>query len=412
MPDGNGISVVSVEIDAEGRQITFGDEIPSFETLLADGLPSGCAGSDPEDLVELIEEIAVRKWDEFFEALGLDFSVGEDVAALFAQMLGCLERNLGVSRLRRGIRRRSGNTLSDVVSGSMTTEWETLLSRLDRRAQLLRHLNPAVAVPSAETEPSAELGIGILSGAGARDNERSHRPRKSTGTGNAGTATATTTTKSAREESQRSLNRVAYLGGVLLPFSVVSGILAIETPFGPGNPQFWIFWAVSVPLVLVTLGLIYADSIRKVEVWVEVAAATAAAINNNDNYKNSMRYAEQAELPTLDIEQAVPVSRIFRPISSSPGLGSEFALFDGLRARRVGDGDGDGDGEGEGIQGDQGTFIEKLWQTRAPHDVYSSPTPRWTRREGEKMWRKEELGWMGAFATMFRVYKLKKGRPA
>lgn len=415
MPDGNGVSVVEVEIDAAGRQITLGDEIPSFETLLVDSLRDECASPGPEDLVELIEEIAVRKWDEFFEALGLDLTAGEEerergTAALFTQMLGCLERNLGVSRLQmqQKIRRRSGDTLPGVASGAMMTEWEALLSRLDRRAQLSRYLKPVAAVParrpSADTEPYAGLGIGISLAAGTRDDGRGHRTRE---TGcpcscNAGTAIATTTTKSAREESQRSLNRVAYLGGVLAPFSVVSGILAIEAPFGPGSPQFWIFWAVSVPLALVTLGAIYADSIRKVEVWVEVAAAAAAA-NNNNNDKNNLRYAEPVELPTPDVELAVPVSRIFEPIGFEAGLESEPVVLESLRARR------DGDGEEEGIQGEQGTFVEKLWQTHAPRDAGSGPALGRTRRDGGKMWRKEELGWMGAFATMLRVYKLKKG---
>ncbi|KAI1188375.1 hypothetical protein F5B17DRAFT_439603 [Nemania serpens] len=437
MPDANGVSVVSVGIDAEGRQTVLGDEMPSFETLLVDGLWDGCGGSGAgaEDLVELIEEIAVRKWDEFFEALGLDLTVGEEeeekeggnrkrIAALFTQMLGCLERNLGVSRLRmqQEIRRRSGDTLSDVMAGSMTAEWDALLSRLDRRAQLLRHLKPVVAVPtrrsSAETEPSTGQGLGISSsGAETLGDGRSHRRRESACTCNADT-TATTTTKSAREESQRSLNRVAYLGGVLLPFSVVSGILAIEDPFGPGNGQFWIFWAVTVPLVLATLGIIYADSIRKAEVWVEVVAGTTAAANtnnynnNNNNDNDDIRYAEPVKLPTPDVEQAVPVSRIFRPISVTPGHEGRLAFSGDLRGRmrerEEAEEEAEGEGEGEGTQGEQGTFVEKLWPTHAPRGVGSGPASRRTRREGKKTWRKEELGWMGAFATMFRVYKLKK----
>ncbi|KAI1110021.1 hypothetical protein F5Y14DRAFT_430297 [Nemania sp. NC0429] len=436
-PDGNGVvPVVAAEIDAAGPRNAPGDETPSFETLLVDGLRGGCAGSDdPEDLVEMIGEIAVRKWDEFFEALGVDwtFAFGEGgeaevgIAAPFAQMLRCLERNLGVSRLRRGIGRRPVDASLDARSGALTMEWEALLSRLDRRAHLLRHLKPVVAVsvparrPSAETKPStAGSGVGILSGVGAHDDDvRSYKSRKSAYAYNADMTTAA----SAREESQRSLNRVAYLGGVLLPFTVVSGILAIQAPFGPGNPQFWIFWAVSVPLVLATLGIVYADSIRKVEVWVEVAAAASSTSDDAHENNNNAGRSEQVVLPIVDVEQGVagvPMSRIFKPASLSPELEFEPSTrFQGLRGLMrlgeeaeddvEGEEEGEGEGGGEGIQGEQGTFIEKLWQTHAPRDTGSGPEFHRTRRGRGKKWRKEELGWMGAFATMFRVYKLKKG---
>ncbi|KAK4202607.1 hypothetical protein QBC40DRAFT_321495 [Triangularia verruculosa] len=73
------------------------------------------------------------------------------------------------------------------------------------------------------------------------------------------------------EENRRALDRISYMGGVLIPLPIVSGILSMGEIFGPSGPRFWIFWAVSVPLAIISVLIIYADTIRKAEVWVEVA---------------------------------------------------------------------------------------------------------------------------------------------
>lgn len=89
---------------------------------------------------------------------------------------------------------------------------------------------------------------------------------------------------STADPGQAGLARVAYLGGMLLPFSVVAGILSMDAPFGPGNKFFWVFWAASIPLTVITLLAIYADDIRRLEVWVEVAAdSLQEAIDVNDS---------------------------------------------------------------------------------------------------------------------------------
>ncbi|KAI0913589.1 hypothetical protein F4823DRAFT_622172 [Ustulina deusta] len=391
MPDEDGVSTITMQIDAKGNATTRGDEIPSLETMLYDGLRDGCSGH--EDLLQLLEELVVNKWADFFEAPSLDLPVGStETTALFSQALGCLERNLDVSRHWHKMRQRSvepppdTHPLLDARPQSATTEWEGLLSRLSRRAQLLSHLTSARRWRSEKTHADAGLGISL---AGDRGDKYDCRPRNNNNN-------SATTNPSTPDEGQRALNRVAYLGGVLLPFSVVSGILAIEEPYGPGGSQFWIFWAVTVPLTLVTLGVIYADSIRKVQVWVEVAASGKSG-SASDTETDPRTYSLPLRVQT-DVEQAVRVSsRIAEPITFTEN-------FDVADEREDGDGDED---EDEGAEPDM--MVEKRWKNAPAYQIDAgSGDDEWMRK---KKWRKEELGWAGACATLFQVYKLKKGVP-
>ncbi|KAF7957383.1 hypothetical protein EAE96_002968 [Botrytis aclada] len=64
-------------------------------------------------------------------------------------------------------------------------------------------------------------------------------------------------------ETRQSINRVTYLGGVLLPFSIVAAIFSMGGNFQPGGNQFFIFWVIAIPVCMLTTVLIYADSIRR-----------------------------------------------------------------------------------------------------------------------------------------------------
>ncbi|KAI0440702.1 hypothetical protein F4803DRAFT_459770 [Xylaria telfairii] len=352
MPDENGISTVTMQIDTNGNTTTLGNEIPDFETMLCDNLRD--ENFSQEDFLVLFEDLAINKWGDFFETLDNDLSItSTETATLFSQASGCLERNLDASRQRYKTRQRSPKTPPDAHTPAQlqpaTAEWEALLSRLSRRIQLSRHLTK-----SAETDSAA--GLGTLSVDGDHHCTYS-KPRNNT-YGTTGGADPV------ENENQRSLNRVAYLGGVLLPFSIVSGILAIEEPFGPGNAQFWVFWAVTAPLVLLTMAVIYADSIRKAEVWIEVAK------------------------PDVEELQALPPpvpGRLAEPVTLSLS---------------------------DDVEGPD-RIVEKRWRNSAAAALRSDARPgcEETHWEAKKRWRKEELGWMGAFATMFQLYKLKTGGP-
>lgn len=71
--------------------------------------------------------------------------------------------------------------------------------------------------------------------------------------------------------SDRALDRISYLGGLLLPITVVSSVLAIEGDYGPEGNNFWVFWVASAVASVVAIGLIHVDQVRGVEVWREVA---------------------------------------------------------------------------------------------------------------------------------------------
>jgi hypothetical protein len=419
IPDKNGISEVTWQIDSDGNTTTLGDEIPSLETMLYENLRDGCVFR--EDLLELLEELVINQWGEFLDTL--DPYIGSaETTALFWQMSECLERNLEVSRQREKMSRRCveldahhgsyGRT--NTQSHSMTTEWEALLSRVSRLAQLLSHLHPVVPnvqMPNLETDAGVDVGISV----GGGDKYTRYRPRK--------TYNSNGTSGSPSDENQRSLNRVAYLGGVLLPFSIVSGILAIQEPYGPGGSLFWIFWAVAVPLMFLTLGVIYADSIRKAEVWIEVAASGKSDLDPSESDSKShtdSAFDVPVRVSTPELEQAVTHSLPVSMMSSGNRLAVPDAFtFQSVRNRaaepvtvRLADAanETEEDDEDEDEEGEvPDTIVEKRWMNS------SSPraTDRFTNTPGGdgRKWRKEELGWMGACATLFQLYKLKKGVP-
>ncbi|KAF7875353.1 hypothetical protein EAF04_002525 [Stromatinia cepivora] len=64
-------------------------------------------------------------------------------------------------------------------------------------------------------------------------------------------------------ETEQSINRITYLGGVLLPFSTIASIFWIGGNFQVGGDQFFIFWVLAIPVCMLTIVLIYADSIRR-----------------------------------------------------------------------------------------------------------------------------------------------------
>jgi hypothetical protein len=63
--------------------------------------------------------------------------------------------------------------------------------------------------------------------------------------------------------TQRSINRITYLGAILLPFSIVAAILTLDGEFAPGMSMFWVYWAVGVPISGLVVLIIYADGIRR-----------------------------------------------------------------------------------------------------------------------------------------------------
>ncbi|KAF4441971.1 hypothetical protein FACUT_2378 [Fusarium acutatum] len=88
-----------------------------------------------------------------------------------------------------------------------------------------------------------------------------------------------------KDSNSRSLDRIAYLGGLLLPLTVVSGILSIESSYGPEGKSFWVFWLASGLSSLLAILIIYADHLRTLDVWMEVAASEILDLDHNKRFQ-------------------------------------------------------------------------------------------------------------------------------
>ncbi|KAI0161562.1 hypothetical protein GGR57DRAFT_362003 [Xylariaceae sp. FL1272] len=359
IPDENGVSMVTMAYDSDGNVTAVGDEIPSLETVLRVSLHD--EWHDCEDMGDFLEELVLGQWSVFLDELGADLPFGApEASALYWEIHNCLERNLNVSRQRAKLKVSPG---SKFKGRPATEEWEALMARLIRRLQVLSQVMSTQKPEQQNANQEAPGGVTVVNPASSSQDAVD---------ANGYDYGSTNNSSSQPDENRRSLDRVTYLGGIVVPFTVVSGILSIGDPWGPGGSKFWIFWVVSVPLTILTLLLIYADSIRKAEVWIEEASAGSG---NSDP-------------PTPQLEEAIPysasmpVNRIAETISAPGRLDTESEMEDG----DVPD-----------------TFVEKRWANYQNSDAANDARA--------KKWKKEELGWMGACATLFQVYKLKKGMP-
>lgn len=223
-------------------KLAEGEEIGSLEDVLQETLKDAADVGD--GLMDIVSELAHDHWLDLFEVLApYQLPAVHNGASLYWHVTQSLEQNLDVARYlaRQKQQTRIGSP-----------DWETLLQRTQRRVELLSTLGAKLSISKKTTKLSGPRKFGRESTTGA-----SGKSAKKPVPG---------------EENQRSLDRVSYLGGILLPFSIVSGILSMNEDFEPRGGLFWVFWAVSVPIAVLTMLVIYADIIRKAEVWVEVAA--------------------------------------------------------------------------------------------------------------------------------------------
>ncbi|KAF7866996.1 uncharacterized protein EAF02_009782 [Botrytis sinoallii] len=95
-------------------------------------------------------------------------------------------------------------------------------------------------------------------------------------------------------ETRQSINRVTYLGGVLLPFSIIAAIFSMGGNFQPGGDQFFIFWVIAIPVCMLTTVLIYADSIRRMtlEQFAQQYGYAAVTVEADDMVTSSISGSE------------------------------------------------------------------------------------------------------------------------
>ncbi|KHN98301.1 uncharacterized protein MAM_04062 [Metarhizium album ARSEF 1941] len=63
-------------------------------------------------------------------------------------------------------------------------------------------------------------------------------------------------------EDRRALDRLSYMGGVLLPFSIAAGVFSMAGRFAAGGALFFAYWVLVVPGVVLATVLVYADTLR------------------------------------------------------------------------------------------------------------------------------------------------------
>ena len=179
-----------------------------------------------EDVVleEMLAELVYERWTASLSTLQL-VGGGGDALRLLWRCMVALERNLDDARY------------------------------CARQGRFVEHASPAAWTDLSQR---AQLRIQLASSTSSRQQQLLLRHRDDASRGNSSTA------------NERSLDRIAYLGGLLLPVSVVASILAIEGRYGPEGAQFWVFWAAGVVASVAALLVIHLDRLRLAEVWVEM----------------------------------------------------------------------------------------------------------------------------------------------
>lgn len=235
-----------------GESAATADEaVQSLEDALQETLSAPADARRGRTLVDVLEATAYEKWLDFFEVLTpRHAALFVDGTLLEWRALQALEGNLGMAQGLLAQRRR-GNA----PSTEPPPDWSFLIQRLrDRTALLVAH-GPPARTRTLHNDNFIDLPP---------------RPRQRPRAPPPGPVT------SSGDENHRALDRVTYLGGILLPISIVSSVLSMNEDFEPGQPLFWVFWAAAVPLTLVTLVVIYADKLAGAEVWVQVGGSLGA----------------------------------------------------------------------------------------------------------------------------------------
>ena len=276
------------------------EEVPCLEDLVYEMLchntNEDTQVADPASfVVDVLSDTVYNHWLELFEVLApptasqpklVEREVSKSIT-LYWHMVQSLERNADVNAFYADHHGHIEGTERGSPSGP---DWKTLLSRAKRRIALLNASpgvpillpiptppeNSSTCVPQEKAKPPKKKSTAMNSTArvttiplsrmttyASLAPQRSHLHRiKSHQHG---------TSDKASVDNQRALERISYLGGILLPFPIVSGVLSMGDEYEPGGPKFFIFWAIVIPLSIIACLIIYADIVRKAEVWVEVA---------------------------------------------------------------------------------------------------------------------------------------------
>jgi hypothetical protein len=228
-------------LERAGKIGAEGEVTESLEDVVVEAIREGW---EPEDqLPGVIAEAVRHRWLELFDFLELQpQTLCDKTLACYLQMIRSLELN---------------------CEGEDEVDWRPLIARIQRRLELfstLRDRRPVLRPPTWNAKPAKTPDVQKQMVASRTDTMRSVVSKRGQDL------------KKPIDENQRALDRLSYLGGILIPLPLISGILSMGDVYGPGGSKFFIFWAVAIPLAGLTVLLVHADTIRKGEVWVEVGA--------------------------------------------------------------------------------------------------------------------------------------------
>jgi len=75
------------------------------------------------------------------------------------------------------------------------------------------------------------------------------------------------------------LTRLTYLALVFVPLSFCSSLFSMTEGIAPGGPRFWIYFAVAIPLLLLTFAVVFNHSFDFRQVWFRVSVSLKKVYN-------------------------------------------------------------------------------------------------------------------------------------
>lgn len=327
-------------------------------------------------LPDVLEEVAYQHWLGLFEVLAphprRDHPFAPGGTSPEWRVMQALERNTDMSR--DVARRRKG------PGTAPRPDWEGLTRRLRLRVELLSAAQPGPRLPRPRPRGRSR------SRSRTKTRSRSSRSDLTTARGRASESESGEPPPGTADDSQRSVDRVTYLGGVMLPLSIVSGVLSMNEDFSPGGRLFWVFWIASVPLAVLATLVIYADKLRLALVWVPVPVDRVVVGD-----RSSSGSAASA------LSSAWPSASPHGP--------------DSTRSRRSGPAVLEGD-----AVIDMGTPAGQQAVPETGESVPASTAPS-SEEAGQQLnraWRTQRLGWGGAVLSILGVRKplrVSEGKP-
>lgn len=372
------------------------EEMPSLESILQDGLTTANKDSG---VSQLLEETAYDQWLELFEVLTPRRRMAKSGrTSLEWQIMRALERNFDMAK--NVIRFHSGTGTAQNSSVG-PDDWGGLIQRLRTRVEI----HAATCGITHKKAGKTDGGVPI-------HEERvtwvpRHRPPEADAPSSSPSGSS--------DDNQRALDRVTYLGGVLLPFSVVSGVLSMNESFEPGQPLFWVFWVATVPLTLFTVLVIYADKLRQVEVWSEVSDHGGGSSDSEDEKgsaksggANEVQETEKAKRKPTPEFVITKYNRPQQPEAVTYSSGGDVVIDLGTPTPEILEVTPESPGpfgEDQRADSDEGQDQEATSSDEDTAEEVGVPVTAGESRYHHPGWKKEQLGWKGAAMCILKMKK-------